>query len=209
MMKKLLFTLLILSALTANSQGTVCVDVFNDINANGVLDENEPGVSDIFITVIAAPQSFQNPLPYGESTNDVGNYCFTDLPYGQYTFAVEVPEGWIFDGSPVFTVDIIEGNDNTGNSFRFNFEDDPLSTDSYNQSQFSVYPNPATDIINFAGNKVEGSKVMIFDTSGKCVVTLDLSVNRTVDVGTLLPGVYIAQLTGAQYNETVKFVVNR
>lgn len=74
------------------------------------------------------------------------------------------------------------------------------------------YPNPATNtisIINLDGNSLlESSSVEVFTLSGKLIKTVTLSQNKTsVDVGDLVPGMYMLALSGADQVLTGKLVI--
>jgi hypothetical protein len=64
---------------------------------------------------------------------------------------------------------------------------------------FSVFPNPANDLITIAGLKNEGNTlVSLFDISGReVIVTQQLNANGTLDVSQLSTGAYFVQLKKA------------
>lgn len=75
--------------------------VFADLNRNGQRDLGEPGVGDIEVTATleanAAAAAEASAVPTGTAwharTNAGGTYAFTELPFGTYTVAVQVPAG--------------------------------------------------------------------------------------------------------------------
>ncbi len=74
-------------------------------------------------------------------------------------------------------------------------------------SPLEVFPNPATDIINIA-NHSELSSIKIYSVTGSMVYE-SVDVSKTIDVSTLIEGVYFIQGTGfngSQYSS--KFIVN-
>lgn len=64
--------------------------VFNDKNADGIQQANEPGVQDV--TLVLAGQG--NSVFLTTQTNANGEFVFTDLPAGQFTTAIVIPEGF-------------------------------------------------------------------------------------------------------------------
>lgn len=66
-------------------------------------------------------------------------------------------------------------------------------------TKFSVFPNPANDLITITGFKNEGTAlVSLFDISGReVVVAQQLNANGTLDVSQLSPGAYFVQLKKA------------
>jgi hypothetical protein len=95
----------------------------------------------------------------------------------------------IFDGSlmmrPVFGKPYPVGGDQT-------------SVEEIAANNFSVYPNPANDMITIAGlkNGMENAMVSLFDISGREVVrTQQINANGTLDVSQLSAGIYFVQLS--------------
>lgn len=77
-------------------QGDVSISgiVFDDINANGELDEGEPGLPDQRIVLSGRNEGGTEVTL--ESTTDInGAYQFSGLSYGTYTLERLVPEGWL------------------------------------------------------------------------------------------------------------------
>lgn len=93
----------------------------------------------------------------------------------------------IFDGSlmmrPVFGHRYPKGQDQTG------------VVEHASSNTFSVYPNPANDMITIAGLKNENALVSMFDISGReVIVTQQVNANGTLDVSQLSAGAYFVQL---------------
>jgi Secretion system C-terminal sorting domain len=75
-----------------------------------------------------------------------------------------------------------------------------------------VYPNPASDVINFSTKNVEASKVVIFDVTGKLVATQVLDNNSApFNTSSLNNGLYIYTLVGSnnQALKSGKFTVSK
>jgi hypothetical protein len=96
----------------------------------------------------------------------------------------------IFDGSPMIRP--VFGK-------RYPIGEDATGLHENNALTFSVFPNPANDLITIAGLKNEGNAlVSLFDISGREVmVTQQLNANGTLDVSQLSAGAYFVQLKKA------------
>jgi len=90
------------------------------------------------------------------------------------------------------------------------------SIEEQNNVITSVYPNPATDLINFnfaTGNNITNGTITITDLSGKIVKTAIIPENpaiQSVDVSQLTQGVYIYSIyANNKVIATKKFVVKK
>lgn len=73
---------------------------------------------------------------------------------------------------------------------------------------YSMYPNPANDILTVA-NTADVSQVDIYDVTGKMVMTVNVaSENVTLNVSNLNTGMYIINVTNEKGVQTSKFVKN-
>ncbi|MDP2335268.1 MAG: SdrD B-like domain-containing protein [Bacteroidota bacterium] len=71
--------------------GTICGTKFNDLNGNGIRDargDGEPGIQNWTIKLTGA-------ATMTTTTDANGNFCFNNLPAGQYTIAEVNQDGWI------------------------------------------------------------------------------------------------------------------
>jgi hypothetical protein len=86
---------------------------------------------------------------------------------------------------------------------------DELNVSQNEFSQLSVYPNPATDVLNInygdAGNSSEGS-ITMYDLQGRLVKQFNTLVD-SVEVSTLNSGLYILNIEHDGYTETRKVIV--
>ncbi|HLW31619.1 MAG TPA: T9SS type A sorting domain-containing protein, partial [Aequorivita sp.] len=65
-----------------------------------------------------------------------------------------------------------------------------LSTDNFEETHISVFPNPATDFISI-GNLNENKTFIIYDISGKKLLEKELSAtNNQIDISQLATGTY-------------------
>ena len=74
--------------------GSIGDRVWNDLNANGIQDPNEPGVPDVVVLL----KDCNNNVIGGTTTNANGIYNFPDLPAGCYRVGIALPTG--FEVSP-------------------------------------------------------------------------------------------------------------
>ncbi len=69
--------------------------VWEDINYNGVQDENEPGIENVTVTLTGTNGLGEPVGPIALQTTDVGMYMFGDLKPGEYTVTFEQPNGYV------------------------------------------------------------------------------------------------------------------
>ena len=86
-----------------------------------------------------------------------------------------------------------------------------LSVESVALESLSIYPNPATSLLNINGdlNVLSGASAQIFDISGKKVKDLSLNFdanNTSVDVSTLQTGTYILSISKNGSKQSYKFI---
>lgn len=88
-----------------------------------------------------------------------------------------------------------------------NTKDDLLKLSSTN---LSVYPNPATDVLNISisNNSFKNSEIVVYNISGAEVLKTNMSNNNAkLNIETLCNGVYFIKVTNQNgFNKTVKFV---
>ncbi|HMI06598.1 MAG TPA: FG-GAP-like repeat-containing protein, partial [Flavobacterium sp.] len=83
-----------------------------------------------------------------------------------------------------------------------------LGVDQMTNSDFSVFPNPTSDVLNIksSNNAANITNAQVFDLSGRVVLSSDAS-NNTVDVKSLSTGSYIISLKDAEGRQfTKKFI---
>lgn len=85
----------------------------------------------------------------------------------------------------------------------FNFA--TLSTPETSLDQLSVYPNPATDIVNISGVTNELNKVEVYNLNGQMVLSKDSDLT-SVKIGHLQSGVYFMKLYADNAKKTIKLV---
>lgn len=85
--------------------------------------------------------------------------------------------------------------------------DRTLSSDSFFKNNFSVYPNPVTNVLNISmKNEMIINNLSITDLNGRVVSSSDS--NTSIDVSNLSPGVYFISVETYEGKGTSKFVKN-
>ena len=156
-------------------------------------------------------------ISYGE-TNDNGEFEFGFLPQGTYRFFVEYP-GIPLDESAYVEFEIGEAGV-TDTDFTLAVFASPdgieieivlgVTTDYF--VDFSIYPNPTTNIINVEYDqiKLENVKMQIATMEGKIVYTrkLDRSQKKIIyDTSLLKPGQYFVRFIGGGNQEPLVYKI--
>jgi hypothetical protein len=79
-----------------------------------------------------------------------------------------------------------------------------LSADTFNTSDYKIYPNPATNTITITSNRNLGDvKLQLVDINGRMVLTKSTTLSRNVDldISGLQSGLYVLKIVG-EYNST-------
>jgi len=71
--------------------GNLCVILYNDLNGDSIRQQEEPSIPGGAISVNNRSGSVTETVP---SEAGVDPHCFTDLPEGEYTISVAIPEGY-------------------------------------------------------------------------------------------------------------------
>ncbi|MBS3738912.1 MAG: T9SS type A sorting domain-containing protein [Psychroflexus sp.] len=98
------------------------------------------------------------------------------------------------------------------NHFDIRFESTTLSTDEFEKSGISVYPNPASNLvnINFSQNTDELEQIALYDLNGRLILTRKLNSNdieQQIDVSNLSSGVYILEINTVKHQYNTKVIV--
>ena len=84
--------------------------------------------------------------------------------------------------------------------------DRPLATDSFIKNNFSVYPNPANNVININKTKnVAMASAQITDINGRVVKTVNSEVSQ-INISDLNAGVYMLKIVTAEGTGTTKII---
>ncbi|MEW4922686.1 T9SS type A sorting domain-containing protein [Algibacter sp. 2305UL17-15] len=84
--------------------------------------------------------------------------------------------------------------------------DNTLSSNDFTSANFSVFPNPASSVLNIQGvNTI--SKVELFNITGKQVLKSSKLINNRLDISGLKSGLYLINIEDANNNRVVqKFI---
>jgi hypothetical protein len=81
-----------------------------------------------------------------------------------------------------------------------------LSSDSFESNEFTIYPNPATTILNISNtNNVEIKNISVTDINGRVVKNQSDSLSQ-INVSDLNAGVYFVTIEAAEGKTTKKFI---
>ena len=182
--------------------------VYRDLNANGMLDAKEPGLSSVTITLSGTNDL--GPVKLTTTTNSTGSYAFMNLRPGSYTITETTPAGFGSVGPTVGT----QGGTASGNVITVsNLKTNTLGTGN----NFGAITQPPTfnagpDVSTMCqpGGTVFSHTVTFTDTAlnGPWTATVnygDGSTLQTINLGTLQsfvlqhsyaqPGVYQVSIT--------------
>lgn len=83
--------------------------------------------------------------------------------------------------------------------------DDIASIDSNEDITFSVFPNPANSYLKIqASNELENSEIKIYNLDGRLLI--HENYQGSIDISSIISGVYILEITNNDQTSTVKFV---
>lgn len=120
--------------------------------------------------------------------------------------------------APIFTINTSTITSGFGTSTQTivtvlkNYNVVSVKENSKNTIELSVFPNPATNLINFTTVSTEAFKVIAFDVTGKIVATEIMETGKAkMNTGNLTSGVYIYHVVGKnnQVLTTGKFNVTK
>lgn len=90
----------------------------------------------------------------------------------------------------------------------YSFADPVASTDEFEKTGFTVYPNPASQSWNIAFNG-HAESIELTDMLGKVVARIPVVSNTvSIDASALSSGMYVARISSAAGSQTVKLVKN-
>mgnify|MGYP001816284941 FL=1 len=118
---------------------------------------------------------------YGITINDFDNDGFLDI--GSISALTNQVSWFLNDGNTLSS------------------EDNLILTEN-----ISIYPNPATNQLNFRGNFNSDLEVSVYDVLGKRIINKTVKYGQSLDVSKLNNGLYIIKFEG--YDNTYKFVKN-
>lgn len=151
---------------------------------------------------------------YSEILVDINpNFNLTSYPatWTQYTYTVsglDVPT----DCKLAFRYYVTNGGLNGSNSDIIGIDtfsvDRPLATNDFFKGNFSVYPNPATSVLNISNrNNLDITAAQITDVNGRVVAQTTGAVSQ-INIADLTAGVYFLKVTSTQGVGTTRVVKN-
>lgn len=148
------------------------------------------------------------------TTDANGAYSFSNIPVGSYSVA---PENLNYVTTAA-TLNVTAGSTNvTGVNFERSNKNKtiiPVTSGITNVQKtltFTVFPNPATDVVTINWNTLSGieANITITDVSGKTVYsnTSYMNANATIDVSSLQAGFYFLNVNSERGGNTQKLVI--
>lgn len=191
-MKKILLFLFVLSSIAISAQTTFDISwVLNVGPADLTIDQGD-----------TVRWTWGDGIPHS----------VTSLPGSTESFDSGIQTGMGFEFSYTFTQ--VGDNDyqcdvHPANMFGTITVEEILSVDDKFALNLNVYPNPASDLLNVTSLfQLDGYS--IYSVSGQLVSKGDLSGNvETLDVASLLPGVYFVRLISGDLSHTTKIVITK
>ena len=104
------------------------------------------------------------------------------------------------DQSPDFTVSDPLGTDC----------DEVLGHQDLDKTIFSIYPNPAKDLVHINSNRNNGlANIMVYDMNGRQVLKskIDLVTTNTINTSRLQSGIYVIKIFGNNISHTQKLII--
>ena len=83
--------------------------------------------------------------------------------------------------------------------------DSTLTTDTYYVTTFNIFPNPVNSSL-FINTDAHFIDYTIYTADGKNVMSATVNYEKTIDVSTLINGIYFIKLTTDSKTETLKFM---
>ncbi len=88
------------------------------------------------------------------------------------------------------------------------FSEEPiLSVNNFENKTFSIYPNPANEVININGDYIPNTKIEIMDLYGRICFSNEFS--NHIDVSSLKTGIYFIRISNQQILHTSKIIISR
>jgi hypothetical protein len=157
-------------------------------------------------------EKFKVGISAGNTTANVtllstGNFITTPSTavWAQYTYSVPAA----FNGQAVyFSINCVSDD-----QFGFAVDDfkvtaQVLSTETFAKNNFTVSPNPATDVLNISNvNNLEITNATITDVNGRIVKQINTSF-QSINVSELSSGIYFLKLATTEGEGVTKFVKN-
>jgi len=142
----------------------------------------------------------------GENFTDFGTIEDTNVT-DFYLVEANVPAD-VNGAETVYLRVTLDGATTTNGNNRFDnikfVAEDGLNTNDFQQQGFSMYPNPAKDVVTITTNSNLEMVVNVYNILGKRVLS---QTNNTLDVSRLKSGVYMVQVTQGNNSSVQKLIV--
>ncbi|NHN27153.1 T9SS type A sorting domain-containing protein [Flavobacterium jejuense] len=148
--------------------------------------------------------------------NLLGKYLFTDYcdsRIGMVTFTGSLTYSSNFPGNNFVSFgedmnkELYIAAINNGTIYKIT--DSTLRTEDFDKSGFSIYPNPAKETITLSNtNNIPAKSILIYDISGKKVLTKKVRETNIINISTLAKGIYnVSIIDTNDMNYQTKLVV--
>jgi hypothetical protein len=118
---------------------------------------------------------------------------------------IDLDPGTYFFGLFYYAGGWVECTPASSAQLSFYLDDTNTAVPEVTTSGWSVYPNPVSDMLYMNGLNDETATVIVFDVSGKMVMSKQLTSNM-INVSVLANGIYILRVTTADSVHTSRFV---
>ena len=108
-----------------------------------------------------------------------------------------------FDNDGDVDMATVDYQNNDLNWFPNYYTGETLGITTQNATEVRIYPNPTSDQLYFRGIR-ETTEMTVYNLLGKEIMTSNVQVGQSLDVGALNNGIYFLTLNGL--NKTFKFV---
>ena len=81
-----------------------------------------------------------------------------------------------------------------------------FSNEDFNSTQFSIYPNPTTNLLHIESGEVEIQRIEVFNLTGKRVLQINANNSEIIEVGHLDRGLYLLKIQTTSGSVVKKFV---
>lgn len=91
-------------------------------------------------------------------------------------------------------------------------DEEPNSINNYDAAQVNAYPNPASDVLNFDVEELNGGNIRVYDVTGRMIENVHISNSTMImNVDNYNNGVYIYNISDANGDvvKTDKFVISK
>ncbi|AXO81244.1 T9SS C-terminal target domain-containing protein [Olleya aquimaris] len=153
-------------------------------------------------TAGGAASSYSLSLGTTTSGNDIGTIDPVDNGDG-------VIYDWEYDTTYYWYIESTNcAGTSTGTVWSFTTEADPnLSVEQFNKTKFSLYPNPANDVIRIKSDAILDT-VEIYNQVGQRVINLNSEsiIDKSIEINNLNTGIYFMTITAGSQEQTIKFI---